>query len=198
MKTAAIWFCLLFATASLLADPYAAAIRQAKNVAATASSTRQDNQDNAPAPAQPAPIPPAQNNPSPNPELEATLQNIADLRANLDTLSRLTDTNAIAEKKLSLTGNLTAAASGTKPSPATVAKLSDDLATVLAGNDKLHPQNQKLAQYLHAIFNSSHLSTVQQQTIFDGVGKILQNGGVAPDQATNVVNDIKAIAKETQ
>ena len=171
MKFLAAFFCLLFAANGVLADVYSAAIRQAKNVAANASRTRQDNQDNPPPPAQPPPAPPSQNNPPPNPALEATLQNIADLRANLDALSRLTDTNAIGAKKLSLTGNLTAAASGTKPLRASISKLADDLARILAGNDKLRPQHQKLAQDLHAIFNSSHLLTVQQQGIFDGVGK---------------------------
>ena len=43
MKTFTAFFCLLFVANSVLADAYSAAIRQAKNVAANASSTRQDN-----------------------------------------------------------------------------------------------------------------------------------------------------------
>ena len=70
--------------------------------------------------------------------------------------------------------------------------------TAMAGNEKLRPQHQKLAQDVHAIFNSSHLSPAQQQKIFADVQTLLQNGGVSPDDATNVVNDIKTIATETK
>ncbi len=198
MKIFAAIVCLLFIAGSLFAEPYSAAIRQAKTVTANASKTRQNLPDDGSSPAQPAPTTPVQNNPAPNPALEATLQNIADLRANFDALSRLTDTNAIARIKSSLAGNLTAAASGAKPSSPSVSKLAEDLTKALAGNDKSLSKHQKLAQDLHAIFNSSHLSTVQQQEIFDSVGKILQNGEVLPDDVTNVVNDIKTIATETK
>ena len=34
--------------------------------------------------------------------------------------------------------------------------------------------------------------------IFDEVQKILDTGGVAPENATNVVNDLKTIAAETK
>ena len=70
--------------------------------------------------------------------------------------------------------------------------------TAMAGNEKLRPQHQKLAQDVHAIFNSSHLSPAQQQKIIADVQTLLQNGGVPPDNATNIVNDIKTIATETQ
>ena len=70
--------------------------------------------------------------------------------------------------------------------------------TALAGNEKLRPQHQKLAQDVHAIFNSSHLSAAQQQKIFTDVQTLLQNGGVPPDVAATIVNDVKAIATETK
>jgi len=41
--------------------------------------------------------------------------------------------------------------------------------TAMAGNEKLRPQHLKLAQDVHAIFNSSHLSPAQQQKIFADV-----------------------------
>jgi len=192
MKTLAAFFCLLFVTSGGLADPYSAAIRQAKNVAANASSTRQDN-DNPP-PAQPPPAPPPQNNPPPDPVLEATRQNIAGLRVDFDAFGDRADTNSAAAQKPSLMSHLTAAASGTKPPPTSVAKLADDLMTAMAGNEKLRPQHQKLAQDVHALFNSSHLSPAQQQKIIAGVQTLLQNGGVSLD----IVNDVKTIATETQ
>ena len=79
-----------------------------------------------------------------------------------------------------------------------IAKLADDLATAIAGKEKLRAPQQTLAQYIHAIFNSAHLTAAQQQMIFDGVQKILTDGGASPDEATNVVNDIKTIASETK
>src|SRR5208282_15251 len=176
MKTLTAFFCLLFVASGVLADPYSAAIRQAKNVAANASNTRQDN-DNPPPPAQPPPASPSQNNTPPDPVLEATRQNIAALRVDFDAFGDRADTNSAAAQKPSLMSNLTAAASGTKPSPASVSKLAHDV---------------------HAIFNSSHLSPAQQQKIFADVQTLLQNGGVSPDNATNIVNDIKTIATETK
>ncbi|MGO9587333.1 MAG: hypothetical protein ACLP2Y_14145 [Limisphaerales bacterium] len=197
MKTLTAFFCLLFVANGVLADPYSAAIRQAKNVAANASNSRQDN-DNPTPPAQPLPASPTQNNQPPDPVLEATRQNIAALRVDFDAFGDRADTNSAAAQKPSLTNNLAAAAAGTKPTPASIARLADDLMTAMAGNEKLRPQHQKLAQDVHAIFNSSHLSPAQQHKIIADVQTLLQNGEVPPDDVTNVVNDIKAIATETK
>jgi hypothetical protein len=92
---------------------------------------------------------------------------------------------------------MTAAAQGTKASPASVSKLAENLAAVTA-NKNLQAQHQKLAQSVHAIFNSSHLSAAQQQMVCDNVQKILQDGGASSDDVANVINDLKAIATETK
>ena len=110
-----LFVCCSWPTA-VLADPYSAAIRQAKNVAANASSTRQDN-DNPAATGQPPPAAPSQNIPPPDPVLEATLQNIASLRVDFDAFGDRADTNSAAAQKPSLMSHLTAAASGAKPPP---------------------------------------------------------------------------------
>ena len=68
----------------------------------------------------------------------------------------------------------------------------------MAGNKELRPQHQKLAQDIHAVFNSSHLSAAQQQKVFTDVQTLLQSGGVPPDVVTSIINDIKAIASETK
>ena len=62
----------------------------------------------------------------------------------------------------------------------------------------MQPQHQKLAQNIHAIFNSSHLSATQQQQIFDGVQKTLLNAGVSSEDTTKVIDDLKTIATETK
>lgn len=141
---------------------------------------------------QPQPSAPAQNYQPPDPALQATLRNINNLRVDFEGFDA-SPTNTV-----SLQHDLMEAAQSTKPSPASVTKLAGDLATVLAGNKKLHAQHQKLAQYVHAMCNGSHLSPTQQQMILNAVKKILTDGGVPADDATNVISDLKTIATETK
>ena len=194
MKTFIAFFCALCVADSVLADPYSAAIRQAKDVSAKVTKADQGN----PPSTAPSPAAPPQANPQPDPVLEATLRNIASLHADFAALGKLAATNSTATQKQLLMNDLATAAQGAKPSPASISRLADDLVTATAGKVKADATQQKLAQYVHAIFNSSHLSPAQQQMIFDNVQKILQSGGASPDDATNVVNDIKTIATETK
>jgi hypothetical protein len=189
MKMALALFCALFVAGSASAQGvYNMAKQQAKNAAASENK----NQQAIDSAGRPAPAPPPNNsNVQPNPELEATLQNIAGLRADFENLE------ANPTNTPPLNNDLTAAAQGAKPSAATIAKLAQDLTTAIAGNKKLHAQHQKLAQYVHAIFNSSHLSTTQQETICDSVQKILQDSGVSAYDAANVVKELKKIATIT-
>jgi hypothetical protein len=185
--------CALFVANSIQADPYTAAIRQAKNVSANETAANQRLLDN------PPPSAPPQNNPPPaNPVLQATLQNIESLRNDFAAIGNAATNLNLATQKLSLTNDLAIAAQGAKPLPASISKLADDLTTAIAGKEKLRAPQPKLAQFVHAIFNSSHLTAAQQQMIFDGVKKILTDGGASPDEAANVVNDIKTIASETK
>jgi hypothetical protein len=95
--------------------------------------------------------------------------------------------------------DLSAAAQSTKASADSIKELAKDLLTTMVGNQKMTPlQQQKLAREIHAVFNSSHLTDVQQQTIFNDVQKTLVDGGVSPDAAADVVTDLKKIAAETQ
>ena len=186
MKTSIAFFCALCLAGSVSAQGvYNMAKQQAKNAAGSDSSTGQ------PATAHPAPpAPPA--NPSPSPALEATLQNIENLRYDFEKFdSNPTNTQP-------LINDLTAAAQNTKPSPDSISRLAGDLATAISGKDKLRAPEKKLAREIHAIFNSSHLSPSQQQMIFDDVQKILQDGGVSSGETDNVINELKTIAKETK
>jgi len=130
--------------------------------------------------------------------LQATLQNIASLRDDFAAIGIADASASLTVQKQSLTNDLAIAAQGAKAQPASISKLADDLTTAIAGKEKFRVPQPKLAQFVHAIFNSSHLTTAQQQMIFDGVQKILTDGGALPDDATNVVNDIKTIASETK
>jgi len=182
--------CALCAANVVLADPYSAAMRQARDVSGKVTRAEQGNP--------PATAPPPQASPPPDPALAATLRNIASLRADFAALGSVADTNSTATSRQLLMNDLATAAQGAKPSPASISKLADDLATAAAGKVKAEAAQQKLAQDVHALFNSSHLSPAQQQMLVDSVQKLLQGSGAAPDGATNVVNDIKAIAAETQ
>ncbi len=186
--------CVLFMANSLLADPYSAAIRQAKNVSARETAANQQLMDNTP------PTAPPQNNPNqaPSPALQATLQNIESLRNDFTAIGNAESGTSLTIQKQTLTNDLAIAAQGAKPQPASVSKLADDLITAIAGKEKLRAPQPKLAQFTHAIFNGSQLTAAQQQMIFKGVQKILTDGGASPDEATNVVNDIKTIASETK
>jgi hypothetical protein len=186
--------CGLLLAGSVLADPYSAAIQQAKNASARETAANRQLLDSPP----PAPPPQNNQNASADPALQATLQNIDSLRSDFAAIGNAAAGASLAVQKQSLTNNLTIAAQGPKPRPESIAKLADDLTAAVAGKDKLRAPQPKLAQYVHAIFNSSHLTAAQQEMIFKGVQKILTDGGASPEEATNVVNDIKTIASETK
>lgn len=199
MKTFLLLACALFAANAVLGGSYSEAIRQAKQVSGRVTEQNRQLMNNpliqnsphrAAQPAQPAQ--PA------NPVLQATLENITNLCSDFDTLSRLNDRAAIRRAEQGLTNDLATAAQGTKPLPQSLAKLGNDLTTVIAGNEKLAPQHFRLAQFVHAAFNGAHLTDDQRQMIFNGVQKILTGGGVAPEKAAGVVNDIKTVANETK
>ncbi len=195
MKPLIALTCVLFMANGLLAQVnYQAAIRQARNAAANETAANQKLLDN------PPPATPPQNNPNqpPDPALQATLHNIESLRNDFTAIGSAAPAAPLTTQKQSLTNDLAIAAQGAKPQAASISKLADDLATAIAGKEKLRAPQPKLAQFIHAIFNSLHLTTAQQQMIFDGVQKILTDGGASPDEAANVVSDIKTIASETK
>ena len=190
MKTPVAFFCALLVAVSASAQGvYNMAKQQAKNAVAAENRNQQAiNSSGQPTPTAPAPNNPA---PQPNPELEATLRNIANLRADFENFA------AGQTNRQPLVKDLTEAAQGTKASPASVSKLAENLADI-AANKNLQTQHQKLAQSVHAIFNSSHLSAAQQQMVCDGVQKILLAGDTPPDDVTNVISSLKTIATETK
>lgn len=128
----------------------------------------------------------------PSPAIIAMQQNISSIAADLETLQK------DSSKKQPLINDLNAAALGTSPTRNAVTKLATDFATALTGKNLSLEQRTKLAQYLRAFFNSSHLSPGQQRTILDDVQKILQAGGISTDDSAKIVADFKAIAAETK
>jgi hypothetical protein len=192
MKMAAVIICALFAASAASADIYTGAEQLARKAAGGGGGNS--------APQNPAPptSPPQQNIPPPNPVLEATLRNISNLRVDFDALGKLAELKSDSPQKKLLLNDLTIAPQGAKPSSASISMLADNLASAVVGKKSMQPQHAKLAQEIHAIFNSSHLSAAQQQVIFGDVQKILQDDGASADDTINVVSDIKTIATETK
>ena len=158
-------------------------------------------QGNAPSdgtPAQPQ-TPAAPAAPPADPALAAALQNIADLRADLDALSQAADAQAGADQRVSLLNHFSVAgAPGKRASVASIKKLAAHLITATSGRNNLKAQNAKLARDLHSLFNSAHLSATEQQAVLDRVKKILTDAGAAADDVDNVITDLKQVATETQ
>ena len=195
MKIAAALFCTLFAVGTALADPYVMARQQAVRASdQNAAEQQRITQQTAP-PA--APAAPAVSAAPVNPLLAATLQNIADLRADLAAFNADPSAGSDAAQKMSLLNHLSAAAQGTKPATTNVKKFADDLISALRGKKLTAVQAQKLSRAVHAVFNGAHLTATQQKTMADDAGKILTAAGAAPGNVSSVTADLKAMAAET-
>ena len=193
MKTAAIALCVLVTVSAAVGQNYNAAINRAHRAVDQTQQASQGNQPGiapqAPAPSQPSPNPP----PPPDPALQATLQNIASLRADFDGLK----TNV--PPAPAFTNHLAAAAMGEKKASAdTVARFAGDLRAALGDNDRLAAQHQKLAQDIHALFNRASLSNVQAMTVSNDVQRILRAGEVPLETILSVDDDIQKVADETK
>jgi hypothetical protein len=133
-----------------------------------------------------------------DPALAATLQNINDLKADLDAIVNAADATAGAARRTPLLNDLSAAsAAGKKAKADSVKKLADQLINVLSGKKNLALQDLKLARSLHALFNAAHLTAAQQESLLTGFKKVLTDAGVAADDADGLVSALKQIVSET-
>jgi hypothetical protein len=133
-----------------------------------------------------------------DPALQATLKNVAGLQSDFAGLVASSD-KAGAEQKNALLNDLSQAAQGTKASTDSVKKLGEDLLTAVTSRTKLAAAQQtKLAREVHALFNSSHLSATQQQTLLNDVQKTLVDAGATLDAAVDVVTDLKGVVAQTK
>jgi len=198
MKAFAVLAVILAFAGSAPADVnYNLAIGQAKRAVNQTTAASQGGTDPAtpPAPGTPPSPPP----PPANPELAATLQNIADLRADLDALVQAADATAGEDQRAPLMTHLSAASSRDKKAPAdSVKKLAGQLIAAISGKKNLTAQNVSLARDIHALFNGAHLSATQTQTLLDSVKKILTGAGVPADATDNVVADLKQVAADSR
>lgn len=192
--------CLLATAGSVLAQNYYLATQQARRDSAQNDVEQQRIQREAggsagaPGGAAPGTAPAAPMSPA----LQATLKNVAGLQADFAGIVAVTDKPGPAQRT-ALLNDLSQAAQGTNASTASVKRVADDLLTAVAGKNKLAAAQQKqLAQKIHALFNSAHLTAAKQQTQLNDVQKLLTDGGASLDDAVNVVTDLKTVVAETK
>ncbi len=195
MKTPVAFFSVLFVASIAAADPYSIAIQQAKRASDQNAAEQQQIQRQAGGTTSTQPSAP--NTPPADPMLAATLQNVSGLQADIAGLNATTD-RPTTDQKISLLNDLSSASQSTKASSDSVKTLTKDLMTALAGKKIATAQQTKFARQIHALFNSSHLTAAQQQTILDDVQKTLTGAGVSLDAATDVITDLKKVALETK
>jgi hypothetical protein len=193
MKTSVALICSLFAASLAAADPYSIAIQQAKRASDANAAEQQRIQQQSGGATQPSA--PAQ---APaDPLLAATIQNVSGLQADIASLNAVTG-KPTTDQKIALLNDLSSASQTTKASSDSVKALTKDLMTALAGKKIPASQQTKFARQIHALFNSSHLTAAQQQTILDDVQKTLTDAGVSLDATTDVITDLKKVALETK
>jgi hypothetical protein len=195
MKTILAVFCLLFVLRVAMADPYGIAIQQARRDSAQNDAEQQRIQNADGGAAQTAT---GQQPAATSPALAATMQNITNLQVDLAAFIGSAADHPDPSLKVALMNDLSAAAQGTKASTESVKELAKDLFTATAGDKKLLAKKLQLAREIHAVFNSSHLTPTQQQSIYDNVQKTLGDADVPLDAAVDVVTDLKAIVAETK
>jgi hypothetical protein len=84
---------------------------------------------------------------------------------------------------------------GSKPSPANVTKLANDLSSAFAEKELSTAHQMRLTQNLVAVLNSSVLSPAQRQAILEDVQNLL---GSQNSHTSAVTGDLKSIMDETQ
>jgi hypothetical protein len=142
-------------------------------------------------PAQPAPAPGTSASPTP------IQQSIAKLRADLTAIKA--NSPATADQKQQITKDLMAAAQGgSKPSPATAAALTSSLAAAFAEKPLADKDCSRLLSDLAAVLNPAKIQPAQMQAIYADIQAIFQANGMARKDAVKIVDQVKAVAAETQ
>jgi len=192
--------CLLLTAGSVLAQNYYLATQQARRDSKQNDAEQQRIQREANGPAgAPGAAAPTPGSAAPmDPALQATLKNIAGLQADFAAVVATSDKPA-PEQKTALLNDLAQAAQGTKASAGSIKRVADDLLTAVAGQKKLAPAQQKLlAQKVHALFNSAHLTAALQEKLLTEVQKLLTDAGASLDDTVNLVTDLKTVVAETK
>ena len=124
-------------------------------------------------------------------------QSIAKLRADLTAIKA--GSPVTADQKQQIAKDLFAVAQGAnKPSPATAAKLADSLSAAFAEKPLADKDCTRLLSNLAAVLNPANIQSAQMQAIDADIQAIFQANGMARKDAVKIVDQVKAVAAETQ
>lgn len=105
-------------------------------------------------------------------------------------------TNAPDDVKQTLAKNMAGVAQGTKPSEATLSKLSEHLSAAW-GEAKLTSANKvRVAQDIGVLLNSANRPPIQKQAMIEDVRSILQTGGASTENTAALASDLKQVTDE--
>jgi hypothetical protein len=145
-------------------------------------------------PAQPSqPAAPAASS-APSPLLQ---QNLAKVRADLAVFKP--NSPVTPQQKLQLKNDLLASAQGaSKPSPAAISVLADSLSAAFTQTTFPDKDRDRLVSRLAAVLNPARIQPAQMQAIYADIQAIFQANGMARKDAVKIVDQVKAVAAETQ
>jgi hypothetical protein len=175
----------------LFADPIivkqrALELRNQNNVRQDVPSPSQPAQ-----PAKPATTPATAASPTP------IQRSIAKLRADLTAIK--TGAPVTTDQKQQITKDLIAVAQGAnKPSQATAASLADGLSAAFAEKPLADKDCSRLLSDLAAVLNPANIQPAQMQAIDADIQAIFQANGMARRDAVKLLDQVKAVAAETQ
>jgi hypothetical protein len=176
----------VFAQADIIIKQRAKEIRDQNNVRQGINPATQPAQ-----PSQPG-TPTASTAPTP-----LLKQNLAKLQADLAAIQANSSVTAV--QKQQLTKDLLACAQGaSKPSEGTISPLADSLAAAFAQKPLSDTDRGRLVSRLAAVLNPANIQSAQMQAIYADIQAIFQANGMARKDAVKIVDQVKAIAAETQ
>ena len=124
-------------------------------------------------------------------------QNLAKLQADLAAIPANSSVTAV--QKQQLTKDLLACAQGaSKPSQGTISPLADNLAAAFAQKPLSDTDRGRLVSRLAAVLNPANIQSAQMQAIYADLQAIFQVNGMARKDAVKIVDQVKAVAAETQ
>ena len=142
-------------------------------------------------PVQPATTPGTSASPTP------IQQSNAKLRADLTAIKANSPASAAQKQKIA-TDLIAVAHGANKPSQPTAANLANSLAAAFSEKPLADRDCSRLLSDLAAVLNPAKIQAAQMQAIYADIQAIFQANGMARKEAVKIVDQVKAIAAETQ
>lgn len=128
---------------------------------------------------------------------ETQQQNVDQLKSDAKEIKQ--GSQVTQEQKDALKNDLTSMAKGaTKPDPALVEKLSNDLSQAMADGNITGKEKSQLMKDLESVMNSANISTDQVNKASSDAQAILTASGISKTDVQKIAGDMKAIVSEAQ